>query len=75
MGNEPSEEGQSVFPEGFIVPITGLLALIFAVMAGMSVRSGLSGSLVDLTLPIIFGGASLLCFRLRQRALAAREND
>ncbi|WP_440765890.1 hypothetical protein [Natronorubrum sp. DTA7] len=71
MSNESNDEA-SVFSDGFAVPITGLLALLFAVMAGMTVFPALSGSPGDVALPLIFGAASLLCFRLRQRALAAR---
>jgi hypothetical protein len=51
------------------------LALLFAVMAGMTVQPALSGSASDLLTPIIFAGVALLCFRLRQRAVAAREDD
>lgn len=68
-----SNEKASVFSDGFVVPITGLLALLFAIMAGMTVYPALSGSPGDIALPIIFGIASLLSFRLRQRALAARD--
>ncbi|SDQ46744.1 hypothetical protein [Natronobacterium texcoconense] len=70
-----SNEKASPFPDGFVVPITGLLALLFAVMAGMTVLPALSGSASDMALPIIFGGASLLAFRLRQRAIAANEES
>lgn len=73
MSNE-SGRGGGAFPDGFAVPITGLLAFVFALMAGMSVMPALSGSLADLSLPVIFGAASVLCFRLRQRYVAAREN-
>ena len=73
MGSESSRDG-GAFSEGFAVPITGLLAFVFALMAGMSVLPALSGSLGDLVLPVIFGVASVLCFRLRQRYLAARDD-
>lgn len=72
MSSEPGREG-GAFPDGFAVPITGLLALVFALMAGMSVLPALSGSPSDLAFPLIFGGASVLCFRLRRRYAAARE--
>lgn len=71
MSNEPSRDG-GAFPDGFVVPIAGLLAFLFALMAGMSVFPALSGSPGDLALPVIFGLASVLCFRLRKRYLAAR---
>ncbi|MFC7006912.1 hypothetical protein [Halalkalicoccus salilacus] len=73
MGSQSSRD-DGAFSDGFAVPITGLLAFVFALMAGMTVLPALSGSLGDLALPIIFGGASVLCFRLRQRYIAARED-
>jgi len=75
MGNESSRDGGSAFPDGFAVPITGLLAFLFALMAGMSVFPALSGSLGDIALPIIFGAASIISFRLRQRYIAARDTN
>ncbi|MBZ6493873.1 MULTISPECIES: hypothetical protein [Natrinema] len=74
MSNEPSEERWSTFTEGFVVPIAGLLALLFATMAGMSVLPALSGSPSDLATPVIFAAVALLSFRVRQRAIAARED-
>lgn len=73
MGSQPGRN-DGAFSDGFAVPITGLLAFVFALMAGMSVLPALSGSLGDLALPIIFGGASVLCFRLRRKHLAAEED-
>lgn len=75
MGNEPSRDGGTAFPDGFAVPITGLLAFLFALMAGMSVFPALSGSLGDIALPVIFGAASFISFRLRQRYIAARDTN
>ncbi|ELZ00484.1 MULTISPECIES: hypothetical protein [Natrialba] len=75
MPNEPNDERWSSITGGFVVPIAGLLALLFAVMAGMSVQPALSGSPSDLATPIIFAGVALLCFRVRQRGLAARADD
>lgn len=72
MGSR-STRGEGAFPAGFAVPITGLLAFVFALMAGMSVFPALSGSFADLALPVIFGIASVLCFRLRRRYVAVRE--
>lgn len=57
--------GDVTFSDGYVVPITGLLAFLFALMAGMSVFPALSGSPGDLVLPIIFGAASLVCLRVR----------
>lgn len=75
MSNEPNDERWSTFTDGFIVPIAGLLALVFAVMAGMSVQPALSGSPSDLATPVIFAGAALLSFHVRRRAVAARSDD
>lgn len=68
-GREPG----AAFPDGFAVPITGLLAVVFALLAGMSVFPALSGSPGDLALPVIFGAVSVVCFGLRQRFAAARD--
>jgi hypothetical protein len=60
--------------EGYVVPITGLLALLFALLAGGSAYPAVrSGSVGLAALPIIFGAASLLCLKLRQRAVEATE--
>ena len=73
MAPEPSRDDRSVFSGGFAVPITGLLSVLFALLAGMSVFPALSGSLGDLALPLVFAASSIVCIRLRQRYLAARE--
>lgn len=73
MVPESSRDDRSVFSDGFAVPITGLLSFLFALLAGMSVVPALSGSLADLALPVVFAASSIVCFRLRQRYLAARE--
>ncbi|MFC6752226.1 hypothetical protein [Halorubrum tibetense] len=65
--------GGVTFSDGYVVPITGLLAFLFALMAGMSVFPALSGSAADLALPIVFGLASLVCVWIRQRYVAAAE--
>ncbi|XVH30802.1 hypothetical protein ACNS7O_10415 [Haloferacaceae archaeon DSL9] len=75
MSRDPSRRDGGAFPDGFAVPITGLLAFLFALMAGMSVFPALSGSPGDLAIPIIFGLSSLVCFRLRRRYAAARAED
>ena len=67
--------GSVVYPDGYAVPITGLLSLLFAVMAGVAAYPALSGSpdLASLSLPVIFGLASLYCMRLRSNFRAKRE--
>ena len=70
------DDGQAaVFSEGFVVPISGLLALLFALFAGVALGNAIGGDggLVDFALPVSFAAVSLLAFRLRQRARAARE--
>ena len=73
MAQESNRDDGGGFPNGFAIPITGLLAFLFALMAGMSVYPALSGSLGDIAIPLVFGAASIICFRLRQRYVAARE--
>ncbi len=74
MVQEPKQDDGG-FPNGFAIPITGLLAFLFALMAGMSVYPVLSGSPGDIAIPLVFGAASIVCFRLRQRYVAARETE
>ena len=71
-GSNPDDRG--AFSDGFAVPITGLLSVLFALLAGMSVSPALSGSHSDLALHIVFGASSTVCFRLRQRYIAARDS-
>ncbi|THE62967.1 hypothetical protein D8Y22_21190 [Salinadaptatus halalkaliphilus] len=73
MGNESNGGRASAFPDGFAVPITGLLAFLFALLAGMTVSQAVSGSASDLATPVIFALASLLCVWLRQRAIASKD--
>jgi hypothetical protein len=65
---------RSAFTEGYVVPISGLLALMFALMAGLTAGRALSGDLADAALPVGFAVASLLALRLRQRSIAARDD-
>lgn len=69
------KEEAPVFSEGMVAPIAGLLALLFAVMAGMTVQPALSGSLRDMMQPLIFGGGSLFFFYIRQQSLAANADS
>ncbi|WP_122090178.1 hypothetical protein [Halalkalicoccus subterraneus] len=75
MSDESSRADGGAFPEGIAIPITGLLALLFAVMAGMSLRPALSGPPSRFTFPIAFAVASVVCFRLRRRYAAARADE
>lgn len=62
--------GRSTFTDGYVVPISGLVALVFALMAGITAGRALSGDPADVALPLIFGVASLVAARIRQRSLA-----
>lgn len=73
MSDAPGDERFSPFESGFVVPIAGLLSLIFAVMAGASVGFALNGSTELFGLPIIFGAASLFFFYVRKQRLDAME--
>lgn len=64
----------TAFSEGFVVPIAGLLSLLFALMAGVTLGNALgSERAVDYVLPVSFAAVSLLAFQLRRRVRAARE--
>jgi hypothetical protein len=69
----------SVFPEGFLIPISGLLAIVFAVLAGASAPAALDGDLGSIVAVVVFGGGSiaLMVFRHRhgKRREAAAEDD
>lgn len=73
MSNDSSRRQGPVTTEGYVVPISGLLALVFALMAGASAYPAItSGSIAIAALPVIFGAASVLFFRVRQRAVEAK---
>lgn len=75
MSDGSSRADGGAFPEGVVVPITGLLALLFAVMAGMSLRPAISGPPSHFSFPIAFAIASVVCFRLRRRYAAAQADE
>jgi hypothetical protein len=68
MGDDDGGRG-GAFPDGFVEPIAGLLALLFAIMAGGSAYPALSGSLSldSVAAPITFAAASLVCLWLRAK--------
>jgi hypothetical protein len=76
MGNDEVDLG-GAFPDGFAVPITGLLAFLFAVLAGASAYPALSGSWGTdaVAMPVVFGVASLLCLRLRSKYRAGQNEQ
>ncbi|EMA62948.1 hypothetical protein [Halorubrum lipolyticum] len=59
------------FTDGYVVPIAGLMALLFALMAGLTAQRALSGDPADAVLPIGFAVGALAALRLRQRYAAA----
>jgi len=76
MGNDEVDLG-GAFPDGFAVPITGLLAFLFAVLAGASAYPAVSGSwgADAVALPIVFIAASLVCLRLRSKYRRGRDGE
>lgn len=65
------------FEQGYGIPILGLLALLFALMTGVTISSLATGpfSLDYALLTVLFGAACLYSVRLRQRMIAAREPE
>lgn len=73
MADDSTRRKGPVTSDGYVVPISGLLAFLFALMAGGSAYPAFtSGSIGAMTLPVIFGAVSLLFLRVRQRSLEAR---
>lgn len=76
MTGNSTEDDSRLTTDGYVVPITGLLALLFALLAGGSAYPAVqSGSVGLAAVPVIFGVASVLCLRLRQRAVEADDED
>ncbi|GAB7008190.1 hypothetical protein [Halorubrum trueperi] len=70
--------GRTTFTDGYVVPIAGLLGLLFALMAGVTAPRILSGNPADVLLPIGFAVGSLATIWFRRRYAAAdadRERD
>jgi len=59
------------FTDGYMVPIAGLLALLFALMAGLTAQRALLGDPADAVLPVGFAIGALAALRFRQRYAAA----
>jgi len=59
--------GRSGFAGGYVGPISGLLALCFALMAGLTAGRALSGDPADAALPVAFALGAILAMRFRQR--------
>lgn len=67
------ESSGSAFTEGYVVPIAGLLALMFALMAGLTAQRALSGDPADVAVTVGFAVVAVLALRIRIKAVAARE--
>ncbi|WP_123621407.1 hypothetical protein [Halorubrum sp. CSM-61] len=65
------ETDRTPFTDGYVVPIAGLMALLFALMAGLTAQRALSGDPADAVLPVGFSIGALAALRLRQRYAAA----
>ncbi|PAU84238.1 hypothetical protein CK500_07350 [Halorubrum salipaludis] len=61
--------------DGYVTPIAGLMALLFALMAGLTAQRALSGDPADAVLPVAFAIGALGALRLRQRYAAAASAD
>ncbi|MEF8812846.1 MAG: hypothetical protein V5A55_03395 [Halovenus sp.] len=74
MEGAGNNDGRNVFQDGYVIPITGLLSILFMILAGGTAYSAFtSGSIGVMTLPVIFGSAGLYCLRLRQRYIENTE--
>lgn len=74
MSEESDNSRQLVTENGYVIPITGLLATVFALLAGGTAYPAItSGSVSLATLPVIFGAGSLICLRLRQRYVERKD--
>ena len=62
---------RTAITDGYVVPIAGLMALLFAVMAGLTAPRALSGDPADALLPVGFAVGSLAALRLSRRHAAA----
>ncbi|WP_435093833.1 hypothetical protein [Halorubrum sp. N11] len=61
------------FTDGYVVPIAGLMALLFALMAGLTAGRALSGDPADAVLPVGFAIGALAALRIRQRYAGASD--
>ncbi|ELZ47271.1 hypothetical protein C464_08725 [Halorubrum coriense DSM 10284] len=66
------ESGGSAFGEGYVIPIAGLLAFAFALMAGLTAQRALSGGPADVAVTVGFAAVAVLALRIRTKAVAAR---
>ena len=62
--------GQTTFAEEYVVPVAGLMALLFALMAGLTAGRALSGDPADAALPVAFAVGALAAIRIRGRYAA-----
>ncbi|WP_434522396.1 hypothetical protein [Halorubrum sp. AS12] len=69
------ESGGSAFSEGYVIPIAGLVAFVFALMAGLTAQRALSGDPADVGVTVGFAAVAVLALRIRIKAVAARSED
>ena len=69
------DSGGSAVTEGYVVPIAGLVAFAFALMAGLTAGRALSGDPADVAVPLGFAAIAVLAMRIRTKAAAARSAD
>ncbi|WP_144920169.1 hypothetical protein [Halorubrum salsamenti] len=72
MSDEPD---RAPFTDGYVVPIAGLMALLFALMAGLTAGRALSGDPADAALPVGFVIGALAALRIRQRYAGATDGS
>ena len=71
-----SDESEgSAFDEGYVIPIAGLLAFAFALMAGLTAQRALSGDPADVGVTVGLVLVAVLAIRIRAKAVAARSGD
>ena len=63
------------FTGGYVVPIAGLMAVLFALMAGLTAGRALSGDPADAVLPVGFAIGALAALRIRQRYAGASDGE
>ncbi|WP_336134376.1 hypothetical protein [Natronomonas amylolytica] len=63
----------SLFPDGFLIPISGLLAVVLAVLAGASAPAAFAGDIVGIAGVVVFGGGSIALMVFRYRHGKRRE--
>lgn len=69
--SESGDGGSGSASAGLLAPISGLLAVVFAVMTGASLSYALSGPPAMFVVPAVLGAASVGCMLMKRRIEAA----